>query len=204
RGITLLIFAAAIAARLLFWRATPDAAWPHSAYFKGDAPVWVEYARALAFHEPFELGLPIHPPGTAWLIAFLWNGEASGFPFVKLAWALLGALTVVLIYLAVLRSFGFAVAFLTATACAASTGLLVLSTSLNVEAPYLFLVAASLYFFEDLRERPGIARLALWSAINGVACLFRVEHLLFYLLVLILLAALRARRTAPAPRSMGL
>src|SRR6185295_10553441 len=38
RGIDLLLFVAALAMRLLFWRATPDFAWSHSAYFKGDAP----------------------------------------------------------------------------------------------------------------------------------------------------------------------
>ena len=64
----LLLFVAALALRWLFWQATPDAAWPYSACYKGDAPVWLAYAEALREGRPFELGLPMRPPGAAYLI----------------------------------------------------------------------------------------------------------------------------------------
>jgi hypothetical protein len=216
RWFALLLFTAALVARLLFWRATPDRDWPYTAYFKGDAPVWLEYASALQRGESFELGLPIHPPGAGYLIALVWNGQPSGIPFLRFIWCLLGAATVVIAYSAAGRSFGPAVGYLAGAFAAASTGLLLLSTSLNNETPYLFLACASLWLFEDLRQSPRWTRLAVWCALNGVACLFRVEHLLFFLLMLAFLAVLwwRAegqasgrpgpvRRLAPVAVSIG-
>lgn len=188
RFLALGIFAAALAARILFWLATPDRAWGWTAYFKGDAPLWLEYARALELRNPFELGLPIHPPGAAWLVALLWNGLPSGVALLRFAWIAIGALVPLLVFLAANQSFGLRVATVAGVWTAVSTGLLVLSTSINNETPYLVLAVGSLWFTEDLRGRPTPGRLALWSAVNAVACLFRVEHLLFYFLALVFFA----------------
>ena len=188
-----LVFAAAFAARVLFIRALPDRAWPHGVFFKGDAGLWVEYARALLAGHPFELDLPIHPPGTAYLIAALWDGRDAGIGGLKVFWALLGAVLVLLVYVAAVRSFGLVVAAVAAAGCTASTGLLVLSGSLDSETPYLVLAVASLALFEDLRDRPRLTVVAVWAALNGLACLFRVEHALFYALFLGVLALLWRR-----------
>ena len=67
--LALLLFLLGLAVRGLAWRATPDAAWPYSALYKGDALVFLEQARELQRGRPPELGLPIHPPGTARLLA---------------------------------------------------------------------------------------------------------------------------------------
>jgi hypothetical protein len=195
-----LVFVAAFAARVLFIRATPDRAWPHGVFFKGDAGLWVEYARALLAGRPFELDLPIHPPGTAYLIASLWDGGDAAIGGLKVFWALLGAALVLLVYVAALRSFGLAVAAVAGTACAASTGLLVLSGSLDSETPYLVLAVGTPCMFEDLRDRPRLTVVAGWSALHGLACLFRVEHALFYALFLGFLAVLWRRRGAEASR----
>ncbi len=191
----LAIFAGALAMRLLFWRATPDRDWAWTPYFKGDAPVWLEYARAIDLGRPFELGLPIHPPGAAWLVSLFWNGRPSGLPFLRFAWAALGALVPLLVFLTARRSFGLAVATVAGCWSAISSGLLVLSTSVNNETPYLVLAIGSLFFVEDLIGRARAGRLALWSAANGVACLFRVEHALFYLLALAFFAVHWKRAT---------
>lgn len=188
RATALAIFAAALVCRLLFWRATPDRDWAWTAFFKGDAPLWLEYARAIDLENPFELGLPIHPPGAAWLVSLLWNELPSGVPFLRFAWALLGALVPLLVFLAVRRSFSLRAATFAGVWTALSTGLLVLSTSVNNETPYLVLAVGALWFIEDLRERPSIGRLVLWSAVNAVACLFRVEHVLFYVFALVFFA----------------
>ena len=195
RFLALAIFAAALASRVLFWRATPDRDGAWTAYFQGDAPLWLDYARAIELGNAFELGLPIHPPGAAWLAALLWNGVPSGIPLLRFAWVVLGALVPLLVFLAAARSFPLRVAAFAGVGSAVSTGLLVLSTSINNETPYLVLVAVSLWFFEDLRERPTPGRLALWSAVNAFACLFRVEHLLFFVLVLGFLAIGWLRRS---------
>jgi hypothetical protein len=188
RLVGLAIFATALATRLLFWQATPDRAWGWTAYFKGDAPLWLEWARAIELGSRFELGLPIHPPGAAYLVALLWNGQASGIPFLRFAWAAIGALVPLVVFLAAERSFGLRVAMFAGCWTALSSGLLVLSTSINNETPYLALAVASIALTGDLRDHPTAGRLALWSALNGIACLFRVEHALFWVLVLAFLA----------------
>ncbi len=188
------LFLASAITRLLFWQATPDRSWPWSAYYKGDAPLWLDYARAMQLGQPFELGLPIHPPGTAWLVALLWNGEPSGIAWLRLAWLLVGALIPPLVFLAVERSFGMRIAAFAGAFCAISTGLLMLSTSIDSETPYLIVVVLSLWFVRDLLEGPRIMRLAAWSALNAVACLVRVDHLLFFLLALVFFAIVWIRR----------
>jgi Dolichyl-phosphate-mannose-protein mannosyltransferase len=195
RRIALAIFAAALASRLLFWLSTADHAWGWTAYFKGDAPLWLDWARAIEAGSTFELGLPIHPPGAAYLVSLLWNGDAAGIAFVRFAWVLLGALVPLVVFLAAERSFGLRVAVVGGCWTALSSGLLVLSTSINNETPYLVLAIGALALSEDLRERPRTRRLALWSALNGLACLFRVEHLLFWILALAFLAVGWIRRS---------
>ena len=195
RGLALAIFAASLAVRILFWLATPDRAWGWTAWFKGDAPLWMEWARAIEIGAPFELGLPIHPPGAAYLVSLLWNGHSSGVGFLRFAWIAIGALVPLFAFLAVERSFGLRVAAVAGCWSALSTGLIVLSTSINNETPYLALAIGSFVLIQDLRERPRTGRLALWSALNSVACLFRVEHALFFVIALTFLAAGWARRS---------
>ncbi len=201
----LAILAAALATRLLFWQATPDRAWAYSTGYKGDALVWLDYAAALERGVPFELGLPMRPPGTAYLMAALRDGSADGIAGLRLAWCVMGALTVWLLYLAARRAAGSGLAAGVGVLCAASTGLLLLSGSLDTETPYLLLVAGILWLTPALLEgqgadartargRPlfaGAARgsspagvaAAAWGGLNGLACLFRVEHALFVALV---------------------
>ena len=172
------VFAAALAARLLYWRATPDASWPHSAGFKGDALLWLEYARAIVTGASFELGLPIHPPGAAYLLAVLWGGS-GGFAFAKAAWCAMGAASAGLFTSAAVRAFGVVPGAAAGVVMAASTSLLVLTTSLNGETPYLLLVAAAFRVLPGTDANPRWTRLASWGALSGAACLFRVEHALF-------------------------
>ena len=197
-----LVFAAALAERILFIRATPDRGWPHGVFFKGDSGLWVEYARALLAGRPFELDLPIHPPGTAYLLEWFWDGREVAIGGLRLFWALLGAGLVLLVYVAALRSFGLLVAAVAGTACAASTGLLMLSGSLDSETPYLLLAAGTLCLFESVRAGPRWDRLAVWSGLHGLACLFRVEHALFYALFVALLAVLWWRGEGGAGRAV--
>lgn len=169
--------------RLFFANATPDARWAYSATLKGDAPLWLEYARALHAGQPFELGLPLHPPGAGYLAAALWDGRTESLLPLRLAWAVIGALTVVALWTAARRAFGPLVAWLSAAWAACSTGLIVLSNSVGAEAPYLLLAVASLGLVEELRVRPRPWLLAGWGALNAAACLFRVEHVLAFALV---------------------
>lgn len=187
-----IVFGAALAIRLLYWRATDDAAWPHSAAFKGDALLWLEYARSLREGRPFELGLPIHPPGTAYLVAALWDGS-GGLGLLKAAWCAMGAGAAALFTAAIARGFGRPAGAVAGVVMAAATGLLMLTTSLNGETPYLALVAAGFWLVPGMDAPPGRIRLAAWAALQGAACLFRVEHVLFVALALAFIAVRGAR-----------
>lgn len=193
----LLVFATAFAVRLLAWRATPDAAWAGSARYVGDADLWLAYARSLVAGRPFELGLPLRPPGNAWLLSSL-LGAGGGVGAAKLLWCLLGALVCWLVYRAVRPAFGYGAALACGLLCAGSTALVTLSTSLNNETPYLAVAVATLALGQRLEARPAAGRAALWGALGAAGCLLRAEHLLF-----VLLAAGWHAAAAPALRRRG-
>lgn len=177
------LFALALAVRLLYWQATPDRTWPYSVAFKGDAPVWLRYAQSLQQGRPVDLGLPIHPPGAGYLTAALWDGTVAGIGVTRFAWVLMGALVVLALHRALRAAFPPAVADVAAGYAAVATGLVVLSSSINNETPYLLVVLAAF-----LAAGGGRGRFALWGALNGLACLVRVEHALFFALWLAFLA----------------
>ena len=189
--------------RLLFWQATPDAAWPYPAVYKGDAAVWLDYAAALERGVPFELGLPLRPPGNARLIATLWDGTPGGVAALRALWCALGAAAVALVHAAARRGFGPRVAAIAGLACAGSYGLLALSVSLNNETPYLVVVAASLWLWPRLAERPRAPGLAVWAALGALGCLVRVEHALFFAAATATLAVFWWRRGTPPVRLAG-
>jgi len=181
--IGLLLSFLALTVRLLFLDATADSAGAYSPYYKGDTLTWLEYASAIQSSRPFDLGLPMRPPGVAWLVALAWNGQEDGLAVLRLLWSAGGAAVVALFFLAVFRSFGLLTATVAAGLAAASTGLMILSNSPNNEIPYLLLVIGSLTLWEPLRHRPRLRTLLAWSVLNGLACLIRVEHVLFFALV---------------------
>ncbi len=181
--IGLLLFILALVLRLIFLHATPDAAGPYNSFYKGDTPTWLDYAQAIQSSRPFDLGIPMRPPGIAYLVALLWNGQENGFLSLKLLWSVFGAAAIALLFFAVLRSFDLRVAIIAAFVASASTGLMIVSTSINNEAPYLLLVLASFTFWESIRHRPRLHTLLFWSTLHGLACLIRVEHVLFFALV---------------------
>lgn len=198
------VFAVALFARLLFWSATPDESWPHSAYFKGDAVVWSDYAAALASNQDFELGLPLRPPGNGYLLAALGvEGRADAWR-AKPIWCALGALAVLLFFRAATLAFGLAVGLAVALWSSFSTSMLVLSTSLNNETPYLVLVGSLVLTAQRLAERPATGGRIAWGALNGLACLFRAEHVVFFALGTAWLAIRDARRLGSKRRARKL
>ncbi len=176
----MLVFVLALLLRLLFWQATPDSSWPHSAFYKGDAATWIEQAHAIEKSQPFEFDLPLRPPGAAYLMAFFWDGDGSTAS-LKLLWILLGAMAVTVVQYAATRDFGETAGPVCGLVCAVSSGLMILSTSLNNETPYLVLVAGCFVCWKPLVMRPKRRLIVLWAILNAVACLVRVEHVFFCL-----------------------
>jgi hypothetical protein len=195
------IFTAALAARLLFWQATVDRAWPGSALYKGDAPLWLAAGAALQDGSSFELGLPLRPPGMGWAVAALGDGSRRGIATLKLAWCGLGALVALLVYAAARRSFGLGVGLVSGTVAAFSHGLLVLSTSLNNETLYLGLVLGAYVLQSRLGEAPRRAPLLAWASLHALATLVRVEHAVLFALLLAWLGW--EWRRAPRRRAAG-
>jgi hypothetical protein len=191
--IALLLFVFALSLRWFFLQALPEAAGPFNPFYTGDTPTWLSYASAIQSAQPFDLGLPMRPPGVAYLVAAIWDGSEKGLVFLQLAWAAMGAAVVVLFFIAAWRSFGLRVATVAGLAAAASSGLMVLSTSINNETPYLLLVMSSFVLWQPLRSRPGWAVIVAWSLLQGLACLIRVEHVLFVALSSLYLAWVWAR-----------
>lgn len=184
----LLLLAIAVVLRLLFWKATPDQDWYYTTYFKGDAAFWMSWAQVLKAGQVHDLGLPYRAPGMAYVVQSLWDGRQQGIPTLRFLWCLLGAALVLPLYPALARSFGSRVAAITGALCAGSTGLMVFSTSLNNEGLYLLLVVLSLWLFESLRHQRNLLLAAAWAALHALACLTRVENLLFFAPSLLLLA----------------
>lgn len=190
------LFLLALVVRVVAWRATPDAAWPYSALFKGDALVFLEQARELQQGRAPELGLPIHPPGTPHLLACTWSGDSAGFTRVRLLWVLLGALSAPLLYLAAAPTLGPRVAGLAAGALATLHGSVVLALSPGSEAPASLLALACLALVARVRGRLELPGLTLFGLLGGLACLFRVELALSMVLLLVWIGW-RARRPGP-------
>jgi hypothetical protein len=192
--VALALFALALALRLLFAWATPDAAGPFSPFYKGDAPLWLAYAAALLDGQPFalELGLPFRPPGTAWLCAALWDGTADGLAGLRLAWLLLGACLAPLTALAA-WPVGAGVATFAGAVVATSSGAMMLAASPNSEVPYALIALASIACAGRLAVRPGGFGLLGFGVLHGLGCLVRAEHLLLALLLTVLVA----RSSAP-------
>ena len=200
----LLLFALAVVLRLLFLFSLPEPGASSNPWYSGDTPTWLAYAAAIQQGEPFDLGLPLRPPGVGYLTAWLWNGQPDGILFLKLAWALMGAATVALFFVALRRTFGPTVAVIAGILAAASTGLIVVSTSLNNETPYLLLVVGSILLWQPLVHRPRWHTLLAWSALHGLACLIRVEHVLFFALATICLVWIWSRQSGAGGWRMGL
>lgn len=178
-----LVFGVALALRLLYWQATPDRGWAHPAAYEGDATVWLTWARARALGVPFELGLPLRPPGMAWFVGLFTDADASvSIASLRFTLCVLGAATAVLLARAARPVVGRGGALAVGLAVAGANGLIRLSVSVNNETPYLFLVAIALLLAPGLRDRkPSPWAVAGFAAVNAVACLVRAEHLLFWL-----------------------
>jgi hypothetical protein len=111
------------------------------------------------------------------------------------AWCALGALAVMLFARAIARAFGPRVGAVAGLVMAAASGLLMLSTSLDGETPYLALVAGGFAVLPGADAMLSRGRVAGWAALSGLACLFRVEHALFFAAATLWMAA-RALRVS--------
>ncbi len=197
-AVALLLFAAALALRVLFAHAGPDAAWPFALVYEGDARLWLRHASALLRGEPFELGLPLRPPGTAHLVAWLWDGTPAGVGRLRLAWQVLGAAAAPATYLALRATIGAGRAALAGALAAGSSAWIGLASSVNSEAPYLLVALAGLGLHASLARAPGVGRAVAWGLVAAAGCLLRAEHAAYVAPALLHLAWIARRADGAA------
>ncbi|MES1243816.1 MAG: glycosyltransferase family 39 protein [Acidobacteriota bacterium] len=156
-GITLLAWIQ----RLIFLRSNRDFAWPYSFFYEGDSEVFYSYARDLLAGRLYDHGIPFHPPGFAWFLAFLHSllgaGSASAqvpHVAVKSVMALLGSLALGLLYLLARPYLGRTVALLGAFLGVFHFGLDVLSIAPVTESFYLVLLLLALLVWTRRFEHP--------------------------------------------------
>ncbi len=175
------IVACAIAMRGCFLWGSPDRSWPHSALYEGDAPLWIRFAQSIRDGRPFEFGLPVHPPGMAWILAWVAPlGANSNYLLIKLIVAVLGSVNCLLAASLARRHFGTFVGATTGLLCAASFGLTVQSATLNNETPYTLLLLLSILMIHRGAQPISLGRAALWGGVNAFAALLRPEHVLIF------------------------
>ncbi len=182
--IALALFLLALAARLIFLFNSPDQDWPHSIFYEGDAPIWVEWATAIDTARPFHFNLPIHPPGVAYLIAWSYDGvRSSGFVGMKLLWCVMSALACSLTYLACVPAMSRRIAITASLMLVFSFNQYLLATSLNSETPYLMLLPMMVLLTLRWLASPARWTLALLGLTHGFALLLRPEHPILMLML---------------------
>lgn len=192
------LFAIAWLVRALSAAALPDGAWPHALVYKGDVFEWLQSVASARAGSPEFAGLPLRPPGMVWLVDALWPDATSpDVTALGRTWRVVGALVAPLVYATARRDLSEATARAAGVLAAFATGPLLMTGALESETPYLALTTGALAV-GALDVRRGAAA----GLLHGAACLLRVEHVVF----VVLLAgsrALEGRRRAAAALGVG-
>jgi hypothetical protein len=147
--------------RIAFLRSNRDWDWPYTIFYEGDSEVFFNYARAILKGSLYDNGIPFHPPGFAWVLAFVHGLVGAGGPSdrvpyvaVKITVALLGSASIGLLYLLARPYVGRTVALLAALLGVYSFGLYVLHVAPVTEGTYQTLLLACLLFWTRRFEHP--------------------------------------------------
>ena len=143
-GLAVAVFFLLLWARALFAGAGADAGWagapgteetPTSGWSRSSPR-----ARACSSRPACLCGRP----GMPWLVDQLWDGTPEGIAGLKAWWRVMGAGAGALLFLALARPFGLGVALTAAALFGLSNASLHVSSSINVEAPYLLIAVGSM------------------------------------------------------------
>ena len=147
--------------RLAFLRSNRDWDWPYTIFYEGDSHVFFDYAQALLQGTLYDNGIPFHPPGFAYILAFVHRlviafGLPDRVPYfaVKAVVALIGSVSIGLLYLLARPYVGRTVALLAAFLGIYSFGLYVLHVAPVTEGTYQTLLLLVLLFWTRRFEHP--------------------------------------------------
>ena len=198
---TLLLTLLAWLHRIFFIVSNSDRGLPVTEFYYGDSKAFFLYARAILAGQPYDAGIPFHPPGFAYFLAGVHRLLGAGDPsaavphlYVKITLALVSSLSVGLLFLLIKPYLGRTVALLTGLLCAFHFGLAVLGTAPVTEGLYLTLLMTCLLIWTRKLEHPlaapGIprpSRRSLWGLLFGLflglLTLVRAEALLLVALL---------------------
>lgn len=199
RGLVALVAGGALMASILerwfFVRAWGEARVPWSAFYVGDASRFVNFTVAILRSQPFDNGIPFHPPG--WPLALAAFLRVSGavregevvFPVmaVKLFVASLSGLTVGAATLLAYEMAGFGAMLAVALLGPFNFGHIVEGTVANSEALYGLFTTLALWAVWRWLRRPS-THPTIWAtsagAIGGLAMLVRPEFLACFVALL--------------------
>lgn len=195
------LFTLSLISRLHFLLTAADRAWPHSAWFQGDAPLWADWAAAIGRGDEFEHGLAVHTPGVSYLLHWLGFGVGtSDFTGAKVVWCFASALGCALTYIAVRLLASRRIAAIAAIFLCFSFPSYITATSLNGEALYTALLPILVIGHVALASGASWFTAITVGAAHGAATLIRAEHtLLLILLVALTLWQRHATLTTPRP-----
>jgi hypothetical protein len=175
--------------RLAFLVGSQDRSWPFSIFYEGDAETFYNFARAILAGQPYDGGIPFHPPLFPMVLA-MFHGLLSDPVPNELLRGILGVLSAaapVLLYRFGRDLVGRGPAAVAGFLAALSFGLDAIGTSATSEGLYLFLLLVAL----DVARNPipprdgwrGLARPGAIGAIGGLMALTRAEGVLGILLI---------------------
>jgi MFS family permease len=193
------IFFVVLALRLALLANTPDASWPHSMLYEGDAPVWATWAQQIVAGEPFEENLPFRTPGVAFLLAWI-GASTAPFTAAKALWCAMSAATAAATYLVLARFFTRRAGLIAAMLLALSFAVGVAATSLNNETPYALLLILIVGATLRWCERATITMSVILGGLHALALLLRAEHALFVAFAAVGMIV-AARRSPTKPQS---
>ena len=147
--------------RLAFLRSNRDRSWPYTIFYEGDSEAFFDYARALLSGRLYDGGIPFHPPGFAWLLALIHAAVGAGVPgdrvpyfAVKAVVALVGSVSVGLLYLLARPYLGRSTALVAALLAVYDFGLYVLHVAPVSEGTYQTLLLLCLLVWTRWLEHP--------------------------------------------------
>lgn len=189
--------------RLIFLHSGYDTTWAFSLFYEGDSEPFFRYARAIIEGRAYDGGVPFHPPGFPYILAFIHTlvgaGEASSRvpnTTVRAVTAFMGSLSVGLTYLFVRSYLGRTVAVVASLAWAYAFAGYVIATTPASESVYQVLLLCALLVWGGKLWHPLAATAAsggtppatarrremIWALVLGVVlatlALVRVEGLL--------------------------
>lgn len=189
--------------RIAFIRSNRDWSWPYTIFYEGDSETFFNYARAILRGLPYDSGIPFHPPGFAYVLAFLHafvgaGGPSERVPYfaVKILVALIGSVSIGLLYLLAKPYVGRTVALLASLLGLYSFGLYILHAAPVTEATYQTLLLLTLLYWTRRFEHPltapletsrrktaGPAGAVLLGLLLGALALIRAEAMLVGLIL---------------------